>query len=68
MDLMREMGNVKWEVRCGKISKTDILEGEVGPLKVGSGTQTRIPVYKISYSGTDFADREGEWDKNYRGV
>ena len=51
MDLMREMGNEKWEVGCGKISKPDILEWEVGPLKVGSGTQTRIPVFKISYSG-----------------
>ena len=51
MDLMREMGNEKWEVGCGKISKTDILEWEVGPLKVGSGAQTRIPVFKISYSG-----------------
>ena len=54
MDPMREMGNEKWEEGCGNISKPDILEWDVGPLKVGSGTQTRIPVFKISYSG----DRE----------
>ena len=45
MELMREMGDEKWEVGCGKISKPDILEWEVGPLKVGSGTETRIPVF-----------------------
>ena len=58
MDLMREMGNEKWEVGCGKISKTDILEWEVGPLKVGSGAQTRIPVFKISYSVQERQTRE----------
>ena len=42
------------QVGCGKISRPDILDWEVGSLKVGSGTQTRIPVYKISYSGSDF--------------
>ena len=50
VNLMREMGNEKWEVGCGEISKPDILEWEVGPLKVGSETQTRIPLFKISYS------------------
>ena len=35
---------------CGEISGPDILVWEVGPLKVGSGTQTRILVFKISAS------------------
>ena len=38
------------QVGCGKISIPDILDREVGSLKVGSGTQTRIPVLKIFYS------------------
>ena len=38
--------NVKCEVGCGKISKPDILEWEVGPPKVGSGPQTRILIFK----------------------
>ena len=38
------------QVRCGKISRPNILDWEVGSPKVGSGTQTRIPIFKISAS------------------
>ena len=38
------------QVGCGKFSRPNILDWEVGSLKVGSGTQTRIPIFKISYS------------------
>ena len=42
------------QVGCGEISRPDILDWEVGSLKVGSGTQTRIPVFKISYSARSY--------------
>ena len=39
------------QVWCGKISRSDILDWEGGSLQVGSGTQTRTPVFIISYLG-----------------
>ena len=39
------------QVGCGKISRPNILYLDVGSLKVGSRTQMRIPIFKISASG-----------------
>ena len=39
------------QVGCGKFSRPNILDWEVGSLKVRSGTQTRNAIFKISYSG-----------------
>ena len=71
-DAMREMWYensqsplpITSQVGCGKISRPNILDWEVGSLKVGSGTQTRMPIFKISYSG--YITRRIAWSRKYR--